>query len=259
MKFAGFPKFVCMSVMAGVLSLVLTGCGANSSMSLTQGNWSMTATPTAGGNGTFYIGGNLSQSGSSVSANMYVVGSQCFDSSAQVALSGTVSGTQLVLTSGSVQGQVVTITTKGTGGSTTSGTYTVAGGCDDGDTGNIAATLVPSISATWSGPIVSQGGPNVTLSFALTQAASASSNGTFAISGNGSFANSSCSNSATVTNAFIAGPYLLVNGTTDDGGDFSYSQVLLNNPSTPTSMKGTYQVFGGNCDGDLDNPTFTKQ
>jgi hypothetical protein len=256
MKVASFPRFALFSLLAALSTLVLGGCGASNNLALMPGNWSMTATPS--GASPFYIGGNLTQNGSALTGTMYVVNSNCFTSSTTVVLSGTIHGQNVTLSSTSISGQVIAITATGTASALT-GTYTVTGGCDDGDSGSLSASIVPSISATWSGPIASQGGSNVTLALSLTQTATASGDGTFALTGNGVFTNSSCSNTASVTDAFIAGPYLVVNALTDDGGEFSYTQVLLNNAATPTSMNGTYEVFGGNCDGDLDNPTFTKQ
>jgi hypothetical protein len=262
MKFASFPKFALLLVLAGAFALVLSGCGASSNLNLTQGNWSMTATPSGGG--TFYIGGNLTQSGSNLVGTMYVVNSLCYGSSQTVAFTGTVKGKNVTLTSASVGGEVISITATGTAGSLT-GTYSIAGGTScNGETGTIAATPVPSISATWSGPIAGSGGPNVALAIAFTQAATASVDGTFGLTGNVTFTNSSCSLNGTVDSSFIAGPYLVVNGTTNEAdgstGNFTYTQVLLNNAASPTSMQGTYSVTFGLCAGDPDTtPTFTKQ
>jgi hypothetical protein len=191
---------------------------------------------------------------------MYVVNSNCYSPSQTVAFTGTVKGNNVALTSASVGGEVITVAATGTAGSLT-GTYSIAGGTTcNGDSGTLTATPVPSISATWSGPIVSQGGQS-TLALAITQATTASSDGTFAITGTGAYTNSTCFSTATITSAFVAGPYLVVQGTTNDGGNFFYTNVLLNNSASPTSMKGTYEVSdpGATCDGDLDSPTFTKQ
>jgi hypothetical protein len=261
MNFASFSKFALLSVLAGMVAL--SGCGASNNLNLTPGNWSMTAAGGAGG--TFYIGGNLVQSGTSLTGTMAVVSSSCYSSSQTVTFTGTVKGSNVTLTSDSVGGEVLTVTATGTSGSALTGTYSIAGGngCD-GQTGTIAANPVPSISGTWGGLILSagglsQGGTNAALALTLTQAATASSDGTFALTGSGTFSNSTCSSAATVSSAFIAGPYLLVNGATDDGGNYYYQQVLLNNSASPTSMTGTYSVSGGVCDGDSDAPTFTKQ
>lgn len=264
MKLASFPKFALLALLAGVFALALNGCGASNNLALTPGNWSMTAVPSSGAAGTFYIGGNLTQNGSTLAGTMLVV-SSCIDPSQTFAFTGTVNGKKVTLTSPSASGEVITVTATGTTGSALTGTYTVTGGCDDGDSGNITAAAVPSISATWSGPISGSGGSNVTLAIAFTQAATASSDGTYALTGNVTFTGSSCSVSGTVNSSFIAGPYLVVNGSTTEtdgsAGDFSYTQVFLNNPTTPTSMKGTYSVgSSGLCAGDPDTtPTFTKQ
>jgi hypothetical protein len=259
MKFARFSKFALLSLLAGVFALALAGCGASNNLALTQGNWSVTAAST-GGAGSFYIGGNLTQTGTSLAGTMYVVAS-CINSSQAVAFTGTVKGKSVTLTSDSASGQVITITASGTAGALT-GTYTVTNGCANGDKGNVTAAAVPSISATWSGPIAGSGG-NATLAIAFTQASTASPDGTFALTGNVTFTNSTCSVNGVITAASIAGPYLVVQANTNeqDGttGSFTYNQVFLNDPATPTNMKGTYTVVDGLCATDQDTPTFTKQ
>jgi hypothetical protein len=103
----------------------------------------------------------------------------------------------------------------------------------------------------------------VTLSLALTQASTASSDGTFGLTGNITYTNSSCSASGTISEAFLAGPYLILSANTteldDSTGSFSYSPVLLNDPSTPKTMAGTYEVITGLCGGDMQTLTLTKQ
>lgn len=269
MKFAGFPKFFLLLLMAGVFVFALAGCGANSNLALPQGNWSMTATPTGNtANNNFFIGGNLTQNGDSLAGKMSVVSSLCFGPSQIVNFTGTVKGKNVTLTSATVGGEVISVTASGNSGSALTGTYSIAGGTTcNGQTGSITANPVPSISGTWSGPIftaggVSQGGPNAALAIALTQATTASSDGTFALTGTLTFTQSSCFAAGTIPagSSFITGPYLVVNGTTDDGGSLTYT-ALLNNTASPTSMTGTYGISdaGGTCDGDSDTPTFTKQ
>jgi hypothetical protein len=261
MKFASFPKFALLSLLAGVFALVLTGCGASNNLALAPGNWSMTATKSGGA--VFYIGGNLTQSGTNLAGTMYVVNSLCYSPSQTVTFTGTVKGTKITLISDSVGGEVLNVTASGTNGSLT-GTYGIAGGTTcNGDSGTIVANPVPSISATWSGPIVGDANadPNVTLAIAFTQAATASADGTFAVTGNITYTGSTCSQTGTIpaNSSFIVGPYLLVNNaTTDDGATFSYT-ALLNQPAAPTSMpNGAYQTSGGVCNDQL-SVTLTKQ
>ena len=198
MKFASFPKFALLSLLAGVFALVLTGCGASNNLALAPGNWSMTATP--GGAAVFYIGGNLTQSGTNLAGTMHIANSLCYSPSEIVAFTGTVKGSNVTLTSASVGGEVLSVTASGTAGSLT-GTYSIAGGTNCiGQTGAIVANPVPSISGTWSGPIVDgNNDPNAKLTIALTQAATASADGTFAVTGNLTYTGSTCSVSGTLS------------------------------------------------------------
>jgi len=267
MKFAAAPKFALLAVL--VFAFALTGCGfLNSSSSrsaLNAGNWSFIATSTVTPSQISHIGGNLAVSGSAVSSTMHSdLG--CFDVSAPFAFGGTLQNKQITFTSpANANGQVVTVIASVTSPTAITGSYTVtAGGGCLADQGSITAARVPSISGTWTGPIVGSGGPNVTLAMALTQAATASSDGTFALTGNLTYANSSCSVSGTVTNSYLAGTMLVINGTTletdNSAGNFQIPDALLNSSSAPTNFKGTYSVINStNCAGDTDTPTFTKQ
>jgi hypothetical protein len=264
MKFASFPKFALLSLLAAVFALVLTGCGASNNLALTQGNWSMTATKSGGS--VFYIGGNLTQSGTNLAGTMYVVNSLCYSSSQTIAFTGTVKGNKVTLTSASVGGEVLSVTASGTAGSLT-GTYGIAGGTNcNGQTGTIAANPVPSINGTWSGTIVDgNGDPQAKFSIALTQAATASADGTFALTGNITYTGSTCSVSGTVPagSASIAGTYITMQGDTIEfdgtAGTFFYYPVSLNNPTSPTNMQGTYTQTSGVCTDPGNAATFTKQ
>jgi hypothetical protein len=267
MKFAAFPKFVLLAALAGAFAM--TGCGFTSSShsgsAPTAGNWSFIATSTVTSGHVSHIGGNLTVSGNNVTSTMHS-DLPCFDVSLPFTFSGTLQNKQITFTSpANANNQVIALIATVASSSTITGTYTVtAGGGCAADQGNVSAALVPSISGTWNGPIVGSGGPSVTLSMALTQTSTASADGTFALTGNLTYANSSCSKSGTVSNSYLAGSMLVINGTTleQDGvtqGSFTYTDAFLNNSATPTSMGGTYQVIDGYCAGDADTPTFTKQ
>jgi hypothetical protein len=273
MKFASFPKFSLLSLLAGVLALALTGCGGTSNLNLTQGNWSVTATSTAAAQAvapTFLIGGNLTQNKSTVSGAMYIVGSLCFPASQQIAITGTVKDKNVTLTTASFQSQVITVTATGTDPSTLTGTYAVVGGCDDGDKGTVAAVAMPSITGTWNGTLAPGsdrplGVAAVGLSVNLTQAATASADGTFALTGTVTYTNSSCSLSGTIDSGSLAGQYIAnlhVNTLEIDqsAGDFSFFGATLDSASAPKNMTGLYSVGSGLCVGNADQSvTLTKQ
>jgi hypothetical protein len=275
MRLGSFPKFALLSL-AAALALALAGCGGTSNLALTQGNWAVSATSTAIAthiaDATFIIGGNLTQTGSSVAGTMHITQSLCFDPAQAVTFTGTVKEKNVTLTSASVEGQVIEVKASGTKDSLT-GTYTVTGGCGDGDQGTVTASAVPSISGTWSGTISNiasrtkgYGAVEATLSIALTQAATASEDGTFALTGDITYTNSACSVSGTITNGTLAGNFILINASTvetdDSDGAFSYTDVLLDSPTAPANMTGLYDVVVGLCSDNPNNPqtlTLTKQ
>lgn len=251
------PGRLCLFFLLGTMSVVLAGCPAmtdSPQTTLTPGNWSVTATSANPSIGAFYVGGNLTQNGSSLSGSMYVAGSLCFDVSVPVSFTGTVNDDQVTLTSSAVDGQVFSVTATLTSSTAISGTYAIAGGCADGDRGTATAAAVPSISGAWDGPVISSGGSNVRLSVTLAQATVASADGSFPLTGTLTYTGSSCSLSGTITNGFVAGSYLLMNATTveTDGsqGNVFYNHILLDSGSNPQNMTGTYEVAYGLCDGD---------
>lgn len=271
MKFSGFPKFALLLLLAGLLALGL-GCGsAIKNTALTQGNWAFTATSTTAikaiSSPTFVVGGNLSQTGSNLTGTMYISQSGCI-APQFVSFTGTVKDKNVTLTSENFGGQVITVTATATTNSMT-GTYAVTGECSD--SGTVTASAVPSISGTWNGtisnPTQGSGGLGVaqaTLSVALSQAATPSEDGTFALSGTLTYNNSPCSVSGTITNGYLAGNYINIVASTNDidgTGTVYYQSVYLDSVTAPHSMSGSYEVSSGtSCDGQVVDPfTLTKQ
>ncbi len=274
MNFTRFSKLAFLSALAAVFALALAGCGSNNNTALTQGNWSVAATSngdavshngrshntqTPNVSATFYIGGNLTQNGTTLTGTMYVVGSECFNS-AGVAFTGTVNGQTVALTtdSPSLAGQVITVTSTAASPSSLTGTYTVTGGCDDGDSGTVTASAAVPITGTWVGTLSNceqgkNGCANANISFDMTQATTAATDGGFPLTGNITYSDSGCSVSGTITSGEIYGSFLVLNASTvdqnEEDGAFKYNQVLLNDPSAPASMTGSYQVTAGECDG----------
>jgi hypothetical protein len=287
MKLVTLTKLASASL-AAIFAVALVGCGSDNNLTLTQGNWSIAATSNGDAarhnskkhksqiksnvSADFFVGGNITQTGSNVAGTMYIVGSDCLDSSSGIAFTGTVKGTQVTLTSPSLEGQVITITASGTSTSTTTsltGSYAVVGGCDDGDAGTLTANLVTPITGTWNGPLSNcdagvNGCSNATISIDMTQATTVSDDGTFAVTGDITYTNSGCGTvSGTITGGFIAGQFVTLNANTTDTSEgtesFTYDFALLDNPTTPLNMTGTYDVSGGNCDGNEQVLTLSLQ
>jgi hypothetical protein len=169
--------------------LFLISCGGGSSSpnspngtqsNITAGNWSFAAKSSSSVSGaTFFINGNLTQSGSSVSGSMQIINPfsipGCFypDPVPIVPFAGTFTGDTAVLTSPTIYGQVITVTVSGSG-NTLNGTYSIAGGCVD--KGTVAATYVPPLTGTWTGNFTNPDGsviPGVSATLTLTQSATA--------------------------------------------------------------------------------------
>ena len=265
---ATLPRF-WWSLLLGTLALALTGCGAvakRNDTKLTQGNWSVTATSSNPAIGTFHVGGNLTQSGNSLSGTMYVAGSLCFDVSQPISLTGTINRQKVTLASTDINGQVFSVAAIATTDSALKGTYTITGGCGNGDSGIAAANVVPSISGTWGGSLIGSGGSSVALNIELAQNALSSADGTFALTGNLVYAGSGCSVTGTITSAFVAGSYILLNakknqnkvGPDSSVGNVSYTNVLLDDSQNPQTMTGTYHAGFGLCTDGIQVLTLSK-
>jgi hypothetical protein len=251
MKFSAFLKFIAMATVATFLTLSLVGCGSSThNTAFTQGNWAFTATSTDTASkisdSSFVLGGNLTQSGNALSGTLTVNNSGCIEPQT-LSFTGTVKGTDITLTSAAFDGNVISVTASGTKDSL-SGNYAITGGCSD--QGTITAGSVASISGTWNGtlsPITLRGNgiPGVGVSLALTQAAAASEDGSFALTGTLTYTNSGCVEPVTITSSSITGDTVSVNAQSG----FSYTNVALNSITNPTSVSGDYDGTSDECSG----------
>jgi hypothetical protein len=266
-------KYILRSIYIAIATfcLLLSGCGGGSStpaptptptpvpqLALTSGNWDFAAASSSGPN--FLIGGNVVQTGTSVTGGLRVINSACFAASTSVPISGTISGPMATVTSAAVASQTINATLSGSATSLT-GTYSVTGtGCAGGDKGNIAGVLVPSITGTWKGTLISNtvAHPGVGVSAPITEGA-ADPSGLFVLTGSAAYTGSTCfATGTTATGSGMAGRTTDVILKNDDGSTVQFIGAL-NNPAAPTQINGTYTVTGGLCDGDTGTGQLTKQ
>ena len=261
-------RLVCLAIVT--FCLLISGCGGGSSstpaptptpvpqLALTSGNWDFAAVSSSGP--SFLIGGNVVQTGSSVTGGLRVVNSACFTPSTAVPISGTISGQTANVTSAAIASQTINATLSGSATSLT-GTYSVTGtGCAGGDKGNIAGVLVPSISGTWKGTFISNtvANPSVGVSATITEGAP-DATGLFVLTGSAAYTGSPCFATGTTTTASaMAGRTVDVLFKNDDGSTVEFIGAL-NNPAAPTQVNGTYTVTGGLCGGDSGTGQLTKQ
>lgn len=259
---------VCVVIIT-FLALIIAGCGGNSStpaptptpvpqLAITSGNWDFAAASSSGTN--FLIGGNVVQTGTSVTGGLRVVNSACITPSTAVPISGNVSGPTATVTSATIASQTINASLSGSA-TTLTGTYTITGtGCAGGDKGNIAGVLVPSISGTWKGTLISNtvANPGVGVTAPIVEG-SADPTGLFVITGTSTYVGSPCfASGTTATGSAMAGRTVDVLLKNDDGSTVEFIGAL-NNPAAPTQVNGTYTVTGGACAGDTGTGTLTKQ
>ena len=218
------------------------------------GNWQFSMTSTVSGMPSTAIAGSIAQSGASVSGAVHVDGSNCFDRLTTIGLTGTLTGSDILLTSTSVNGQITTFT--GTisddalngADSAFTGTYTITGGCAHGDHGSVAGIRIPFIGNTLNGTFTASGGATFDVAGDEAQSSSPSPEGSFGISGTVSF-RTSCFSSGTIkpgtfpSGSFVIGRSVALEIKTDNG-TVTFLGTLNQDRS---EILGAYTVVGGTC------------
>ncbi len=230
--------------------------GGGGSSTFQAGNWAFT---TSGGiNGTLALGGYLSGTGTTVSGNLFVVGDTgsgflIGKSSTSMPVTGTIASDTLTLT-GVLASSNFTITFTNVSGSNTSltGTYSVTGGTDTGDSGTIIGVLAGSYTGNWAGTDSATGG---TVTIGMTEATSASTNGSFVMSpttgGGVAFSGvNGCVVTGTLnpTYSFAAGGIVFLDiNTVDTGivGEMTFLGVANDATNATTLAGGSYTYTGG--------------
>jgi hypothetical protein len=192
------------------------------------------------------VAGSIDQSVTELSGAVHINGSNCFDRLTTVRLTGTLAGNKISLNSTSVDGQVIRFVGDITDIAFT-GTFTINGGCADGDQGNVTGARIPSITSQLSGTFTDSGKEAFAVTAQVTQG-SASSEGTFGITGTVTFG-PSCFGSGTITSgtfpsgSFILGTSVALEIETDNG------TVAFHGTANQTTgeISGDYTVSGSTC------------
>jgi hypothetical protein len=255
-------RAICLALVTS-LALVFTGCGGSntssqtSELTLTAGNWDFAAASSSGTN--FLIGGNVVQNGTGITGGLRVSNSACIPFNIPVPISGNISGQTATVTSAPVSSQIINATLSGSATSLT-GTYSVAGtGCAGGDKGSIAGVLVPSITGTWKGTLVSNvSNSTITLTAPITEVG-ADATGLFGLTGSAAYTGATCFTSGSIiaANSSIAGRTIHIIFSNNDGSNVDLFAAPVN-PASPTTITGTYVLLGGVCS-DMGTFTMTKQ
>jgi hypothetical protein len=213
------------------------------------GNWQFSTTSSMTGTSTLTIAGSINQSDREISGAMHVSGSTCIDRMITVGLTGTLNGSNLLLTSSSVDGQVTTIT--GTVSDTSfTGTYHTNGGCADGDQGSVIGTRIPYIANQLQGTFTNSGQGTFDAVGDIAQNATASSDGSYGITGSVTF-NTACFSAGTIKSGTLSSGSFILGSTVGlevetGNGTVTFLGTLNGERS---QIDGDFTISGGTCDG----------
>jgi hypothetical protein len=212
------------------------------------GNWQFSATSTLPRELPFTIAGSISQNGATLTSALHIGGSKCFDRLTTIGFSGTVSAGTTSLISTDIEGQVITLT--GNFDNTAfAGTYRINGGCADGEMGKVIGNNIPYAGNTLSGSLTNSANKTFDVVAEIAQSSNASSEGSFELSGTGTF-DTPCFKSGTIKpGVFPSGSFIL--GTTvslqfeTGNGTLAFLGTLSQDRSR---ISGNYAIEGGTCD-----------
>jgi hypothetical protein len=268
-------------IMMTTVLMTMAGCGgsttsstnANGGNSIAEGNWSITGASTVIANSQYSIGGHITQSGSTLSGNVGMIGPcdppQVLQGVSTVPLTGSVSGNLFSFTFGpTASGSMIQASLAGSGTSLEklNGSFTVSGGCASEDQVTATATLSPPLSGTWAGAgSATTGEPDVEVSVTLTQSATANDAGTYFFDGTLNYSSSTCTANGIELDGYIFGAnqYFTFDEANADPVWFSFIGSL-DDPASVATFTGSYQTIHGfttvpGCEGDSGTIQFSQQ
>lgn len=215
-------------------------------------NWQFTAASTPPGKPPLTFSGSVGRAGAAgtaVSGALHIDGSNCFDRLTTIVLTGTVTAAGTSLTSAAIDGQVVTFTGN-FADFTFNGTYKINGGCAAGYQGKLTGINVWNIGNNLSGTFTNSAQKTFNIVGKIAQSSSASSDGSFGITGTTTF-NTPCLSAGTIqpgtfpSGSFILGMSVSLEAETSNGL-LTFLGSL--NDDGSGRITGNYIVSGGGCD-----------
>ncbi len=242
-----------------------TGGGGNGNYIYLSGNWEIQTTPTTAPTPFTNLAGFINEQGQNPGVDdlttvaLQATPGSCYQDAMIIPMKGSTQGANLHVQSFSVNGQILTIKAKKDATAThLNGTYSISGGCADGAAGTIDGTQYANMSGTFAGSIDGSN-PAETLSLNLSQFVQGSGNGSFLVSGKGSFLGISCFSTGNLDsqNGSVVGKAVsLLFNTNDPKG----AQLQLDgsiDSAADTLTLSQIQVIGGSCPGSLGTATLT--
>jgi hypothetical protein len=223
-----------------------------------QGNWHFTMPIGGEFDPDINIDGSIAHSGTSLTGAVHLTGSDCFDPSNTVNLTGTVSDPNVSFTLAGFEGQFVTVTgtvaTYVTGTVATyklTGTYKIEGGCAGGKEGAATGFRIPTLAGAWRANY----GQGYFGSAMISQDSTASPKGSFGLTGtipdfqcfSGPVVSGTIVPGSLPSPSYISGKAVLIQVKMDDGGTVD---IEANASDDGKQIGGFYHYVGGTCDGD---------
>ena len=243
-----------------------TGTGTSPSSVNISGNWEFHATAAQGSSAPFTVlSGFLNEQGSGstlnfTTASLEVQSPACYAESPTLSLEGSTQNTQLGLTSFSAAGQVLTINGTTDASSTNlTGTFAVAGGCADGQHGQLTGILYAPLNGNYNGPVVGQSNLLTGMHLTLTQSGG-TSDGLFFLTGSATFSGTSCFSKGTLayTKGSVSGSVFHISLDTDETSGSQVTLVGTADPAADTLTITSVSIVGGACAGSAGTATLTS-
>lgn len=269
------PVLSVCALAASVLVLLLSSCakgggpGSSGSGSSTPavavtGNWEFQATATKGTAPFSSLAGYLHESGSGtsefVTAAVQAQSDSCYANLANISLTGSVNGAQMIVTSIPVDSQVLSLNLQANSGVTQlAGNYSVTGGCAAGVSGSLTGQKYALVDGTYSGALAND--VSRTMSLTLTQYQDGTGDGGYQTSGTATFANDSCFSQGTLSaqNGTVIGNAVSLTFTTNDAAGAQVVMTGTINTSADTLTLTSIEVNNGSCPGALGPATLHLQ
>lgn len=236
-----------------------TGSGGN-----VTGNWLFLFAPASGTAVLNGATGSISETGGNTTQGQFttavlLVNGPCYSTNPQVPTQGFATGTTLSLNSFADNAQFLTLNGNiGGGGSSMTGTYSVQNGCANGANGTLTGTRYAPLTGSYAGAV--SGGANRSVRLALTQSTDPAGDGTFLLSGTGTFTGFGCfanGTTATPVGGNVSGPNFTATFNTDD---IAGSKIVLKGTFSVGANSisfATYTIQGGACNGQSGAGTLT--
>jgi hypothetical protein len=260
---------------ASLLVLLLCSCstggggsgssgGGNSPAAQVTGNWEFQATPSHGAAPFTAFAGYLHESGSGnsqfLTAAVQAQSGGCYNNLADISLTGSVAGSQLLLSSIPVDSQVLSLDMKANQASDqVTGSYSIKGGCASGDSGTITGQKYAIVNGTYTGALLNDS--SRTMSLTLSQNQHGTGDGGYQTSGNASFTGDNCFSQGSLSpaNGTIIGSAVSLTFTTNDPGGAQIAMTGTVNTAADTLTLTSIEVRNGSCPGTLGPATLHLQ